>query len=145
MSWCVVWFRESFCVCGTTTLLQATTFCVSLILWRTLLNEFWCVGLKTSNFKFSKRFVKTSKVKTSNWNYWELELLQLKNVENVLKSLKFYIFKNVKFDNFIFGVLHFTISRFENVHNITFCCRFLSFKKRVSTLFWLKSDIIVLT
>ena len=23
-----VWFRESFCVCGTTTLLQATTFCV---------------------------------------------------------------------------------------------------------------------
>ena len=107
MSWCVVWFRESFCVCGTTTLLQATTFCVSLILWRTLLNEFWCVGLKTSNFKFSKRFVKTSKVKTSNWNYWELELLQLKNVENVLKSLKFYIFKNVKFDNFIFSVFAF--------------------------------------
>ena len=41
---------------------------LSLILWRTLLNEFWRVGLKTSNFKFSKRFVKTSKVKTSTGN-----------------------------------------------------------------------------
>jgi hypothetical protein len=33
--------------------------------------------------------------------FLHLKISQLENVKNVFKSLKFYIFKNVKFDNLI--------------------------------------------
>ena len=64
-------FKNRFfaCVCVTAQLQLFASYnflrvCVCCH-WFCDVNEFWRVGLKTSNFKFSKRFVKTSKAKTS--------------------------------------------------------------------------------
>ena len=46
-------------------------------------------------------------MKTIKFDVFTFKISELENVKNVFKSLKFYIFKNVKFDNFVVGVFAF--------------------------------------